>query len=293
MRPLRKSLRRSILALTVIAGFLLTSFFTVKGATKIRSKSVELTASAVTLEVGNIAALSAVMKPVNSTDKLTWSSSDENVASVNRYGTVTAAAPGEATITVTTSSRKTASCTVTVKKELTAQEVAALINGDFLTEDDVKRLISENTLSEEEIKALLGETGEWTGSKEVPVISGQSFPMLVSDPDGTGIIGNITGLTVRKTHATTSFVHDNRSSFLPYRYDIVLTGEVLSIKEEQKGKYVSDITLGSPDKSANIAGHCEITSCALAGTGLTEIITIYSAYDIDEYFIESVVWKQK
>lgn len=46
-------------------------------------------------------------------DKLTWTSSDEAVATVDQNGTVTAVAPGTATITVSAGEDVTATCTVT------------------------------------------------------------------------------------------------------------------------------------------------------------------------------------
>ena len=53
----------------------------------------------------------------------TWTSSDESVATVSDNGTVTAVAPGTATVTVTDSkSGQTASCTVRCNWEETAQE---------------------------------------------------------------------------------------------------------------------------------------------------------------------------
>ncbi|MEE1055746.1 MAG: Ig-like domain-containing protein [Acutalibacteraceae bacterium] len=55
------------------------------------------------------------MNPVNLVDTYTWTSSDESVATVNKFGNVTAVGVGTATITVTSSNGKTATCTVVVK----------------------------------------------------------------------------------------------------------------------------------------------------------------------------------
>lgn len=77
--------------------------------------SVELDQNEVTLEVGDTEALVATVLPENATNKtLTWSSSNEDVATV-KDGDVTAVGVGEATITVTTVDGEfTASCDVTV-----------------------------------------------------------------------------------------------------------------------------------------------------------------------------------
>ena len=63
------------------------------------------------------ATLAAIIAPDNATDKsVTWTSSNENVATVDENGQVTAVGPGTATITVTTADGGyTATCEVTVK----------------------------------------------------------------------------------------------------------------------------------------------------------------------------------
>lgn len=60
--------------------------------------------------------LTATVSPANADARLTWSSSDSDVATVNSKGEVTAVATGKAVITVKTTNGKTASCTVTVRK---------------------------------------------------------------------------------------------------------------------------------------------------------------------------------
>ena len=80
-------------------------------------ESIELDHSELYLEPGETEALNATVLPDNATNKtVTWSSSDEDVASVGSDGSVTAVADGTATITATAEDGGlTASCTVTVK----------------------------------------------------------------------------------------------------------------------------------------------------------------------------------
>ena len=59
--------------------------------------------------------LKASVKPKQSTDFLTWSSSNKKIAKVDKYGQVTALKKGKIKITVKASSRKKAFCTITVK----------------------------------------------------------------------------------------------------------------------------------------------------------------------------------
>ncbi len=82
-------------------------------------ESISLSETSLTMEEGETAVLVAEVLPENATDKtLTWSSSDETVATVND-GTVTAITAGEATITAKAGD-KTAECSVTVNEKYTA-----------------------------------------------------------------------------------------------------------------------------------------------------------------------------
>ena len=58
--------------------------------------------------------LSAAISPENSTESLTWQSSNPDIADVSENGVVTALSKGAAKITARTGSGKTATCTVTV-----------------------------------------------------------------------------------------------------------------------------------------------------------------------------------
>ena len=80
-------------------------------------ESVSLDKEAAELEEGQSLTLVATVLPENATNKnVTWSSSDDKVATVDATGKVTAVAAGEATITVTTEDgSKTDTCQVTVK----------------------------------------------------------------------------------------------------------------------------------------------------------------------------------
>ena len=81
--------------------------------------SVTLDKSELTLTEGDTETLTATVLPDDATNKsVTWSSSNEAVATVDQNGTVTAIAVGSATVTATsqTDSTKSASCEVAVEK---------------------------------------------------------------------------------------------------------------------------------------------------------------------------------
>lgn len=67
-----------------------------------------------TLKVGETKTIKVNVTPATSTDKLSWSSSNPKVASVDGSGKITAVKPGETVVSVTTESGKSASIKVTV-----------------------------------------------------------------------------------------------------------------------------------------------------------------------------------
>ena len=86
---------------------------------------ITLDKTAVEVEVGKDVTLTASATPAGATlPAITWTSSDETVATVDATGKVTAVKAGTATITAT-AGELTATCTVTVK------EAALLTNGDL------------------------------------------------------------------------------------------------------------------------------------------------------------------
>ncbi len=86
----------------------------IKITVKVPATKVKLSKKKATLKVGKSLKLKAKMTPANSTDKLTWKTSNKKVATVKK-GKVTAKKKGKATITVKTQSGKTAKCKITVK----------------------------------------------------------------------------------------------------------------------------------------------------------------------------------
>lgn len=82
----------------------------------IKSTKLKLNKKSIALEVGKTFKIIESMTPKNTTDNVTFSSNNKNVASVDNTGKIKALKPGKATITVKTTSGKTKKMTVTVKK---------------------------------------------------------------------------------------------------------------------------------------------------------------------------------
>ncbi|MBR5255149.1 MAG: Ig domain-containing protein [Bacteroidales bacterium] len=89
-------------------------------------ESITLNKSSLELKAGETATLTATVKPDNATNKtVSWSSSNSSVATVDAAGKVSAVAEGTATITAKAGD-KTATCTVTVKKNVVDVESITL-----------------------------------------------------------------------------------------------------------------------------------------------------------------------
>lgn len=81
------------------------------------STGITLDQTSLEMNSGTTAQLTATLSPEGAFGNVTWSSSDESVATVDAYGVVTAVAGGTCTITATAGgSLKTATCSVTVKQ---------------------------------------------------------------------------------------------------------------------------------------------------------------------------------
>lgn len=74
--------------------------------------------SAVSISKGRSYKLKTAITPINGDTKITYSSSDTNVATVNSFGLIKALNPGSAKITVKTANSKSAVVSVTVNEEL-------------------------------------------------------------------------------------------------------------------------------------------------------------------------------
>ena len=76
-------------------------------------ESISLNQEAISMVVGDEENLTATVEPEGAADKVEWTSSDEDVVTVDENGKITAVGEGTATITATAGG-KTATCTVTV-----------------------------------------------------------------------------------------------------------------------------------------------------------------------------------
>ena len=123
--------------------------------------AISLDQSELNLTEGDTAWLNATVSPDDATDRtLIWTSSDESVVRVSENGEVTAVAPGNATVTVTSSNGMTASCSVTVIAKVIAVTEVVLDNTSLeMTEGDTVSLTATVNPADATDKTLT-----WTSS---------------------------------------------------------------------------------------------------------------------------------
>lgn len=136
----------------------------------ISSTGITLNKTKLSLEKGKSETLTATVTPENSTDTITWESSDKTKSTVDNNGKVTAIAEGTTTITAKTTSGKTATCTVTVTKPICKHTNKTTIpakaatctekgNNEYKICDDCGKVfkadgVTETTVEAEKTKAL-------------------------------------------------------------------------------------------------------------------------------------------
>ena len=137
----------------------------------IKETGVKLNKTSLKLEENEGEKLVATIQPTNATNKtITWSSSNTNVATVNKEGFVTAKKEGTATITAKTANGKKATCKVTVKNPVIAvtniklDRTVLMLDKDHYNTADLSATVSPNNATD--------KTVTWTSSnKSVATVS--------------------------------------------------------------------------------------------------------------------------
>lgn len=146
--------------------------------------SVSISPTSKTLGVGETFQLTATIAPSTAIDKgVAWTSSDEQVATVDENGKVTALHVGTCLITVSTNDgNKTASCTVTVTDTPTGIEDIAACNPVYAEEGAIR--IEASELLTARVITITGATiyqNETSGHIRIPATAGIYFVQLIKD----------------------------------------------------------------------------------------------------------------
>jgi hypothetical protein len=160
-------------AITTVAGGALAIRMMFEIPTAVASVSLNKTTTS--LKVGDQETLTATVLPEDATNKdVTWTSSNDAVATVNALGRITAVAAGTATITVTTDDGgHTAQCVVTVTSESSIVELEA---------DDVLKVYPNPTSD-----VLYVQTEEAVQRIDVLNLQGQLLKQIFGDVNSISV----------------------------------------------------------------------------------------------------------
>ena len=139
---------------------------------KVTTKSLSISKKKLTLQTKKSTTLTLERNPISATEKITWTSSNTKVATVNSKGKVTAKKAGTTTITARTSNGKKVTCKVTVRApKVTLRKTSASIKvgntaairikSTYPAKDEVKSYKSSNKKV-----ATVNRNGKVTGVKK-------------------------------------------------------------------------------------------------------------------------------
>jgi uncharacterized protein YjdB len=211
--------------------------------------SITLDKSSLELTEGETATLVATVKPDNATDKtVTWTSDKASVATVDANGKVTAVAEGTATITAKAGD-KTATCSVTVKKNTVAVESVTLDKSSLeLTEGETATLTA--TVKPDN---ATNKTVTWSSDKtSVATVDANGKVTAVAEGTAT-----ITAKAGDKTATCSVTVKKNviavESVTLDITSTILNTGETLTLTATVKPDNATDKTVTWSSSNSSVA----------------------------------------
>ena len=161
----------AIITVTMKSGATASCKVTVQSK-KVTTKSLKMEQSKLTVLKGSKTTLAVKRNPISATEKITWSSSNTKVVTVDKNGKITAKKAGTATITAKSANGKKATCKVTVKdaKVTLAKTKATIkvgqsttikIKSTYPANDKVKSYKSSNKKV-----ATVDKNGKVTGKKK-------------------------------------------------------------------------------------------------------------------------------
>ena len=148
--------------------------------------SIAVSSTSKKMEVNQTAQLTATVTPADATEKVQWTSSNTDVATVNDTGFVTAKATGTVTITVKNSDgKKSATCVVDVTRQVSTSESYVGYYADVDGDGTVDGIIFADLLH--------GKTGQWgdsNGTYTIPTIESTKVKSYkISQKDYTNQLG--------------------------------------------------------------------------------------------------------
>lgn len=200
---------------------------------------VEIDPASVTIDEGESISLTAVPVPEGTILKgLVWSSSDPEIVSVDRFGTVTGLKAGEAVITVSNAAGLKAECTVTVKES----EVEPGVDTEAPT-------VPEKLEAKEVTSSTV--TVKWSASKDKEGVAGY---VIYVDGLEIGRVAD-TEAVIKNLKADTEYeisvrAYDEAGNFSEATVITVRTEKASGSGSEGSGSEGADGTTGSPTVEA-------------------------------------------
>ena len=247
------------------------------GATQ--AEGVSITAEgATTLKAGGTVQLRATVTPETATDKsVTWSSSDNNIATVNAEGLVTAVGVGTAAITCTNSAGQTATLNITVE----ATPVSSItLNRTTAALKVSGTLQLEATVSPE---TATDKTVTWSSSNEniatvntegiVTAISIGEATITATAADGSGVTA--TCIVAVEPTLVSSITLSATSATLNKGENLTLTAAITPSDATDKSITwaSSDVTVTTVNENGEVTavgpGTATITATAADGSGVS------------------------
>lgn len=237
--------------------------------------SIALDATSATLYVGGTKKLNATIAPADASDKsMTWTSSNNGVATVTSAGVVTAVAKGTATITVTTINGKTATCAITVSPQY--PDAISMISSLKLYEGETQRIDVTYTPANVEVKTLT-----WTSSNTaVATVAADGTVTAVKAGTATLTAASANGktaacaLTVQPKYPTRISLN-SYSQVVPMGKTVVLnaTIEPADVKDKTINWSSSNTSVATVDANGKVTalsqGNTVITAASPGGASAT------------------------
>lgn len=228
-----------------------------------------------TLNVGETKTIAVKVTPADSTDKLTWTSSNPEIATVDANGKVAAIKAGETTITVTTTSGKSATLKVTVLQPATGIELneekvdlkvgetvqlAAAILPDESTDTEVVWATSDASIATVDANGLVAAVA--LGEADITV-SVKANPEIKSVCKVSVVPTLATLITLDKTSVT---VVEGTE------FDLVATVLPDDVTDKTVAWSSSDETIATVDDKGHVkvlgSGECDIIAATTDGSDL-------------------------
>lgn len=236
---------------------------------------ISLNKSVLNLRINQTEKLTATITPENAVDQtITWSSSNPKVASVDNVGNVTALTLGTTVITVTTSNKRTAECSVTVSNYEISQSELTFQLGKGNPKTAVLSVKSDDTLvkdviwsSDNEVVATVAKKED--GSAEVTAVSAGTAKIAAKMPDGTILYCAVSVMADATTpeYPVTNIILDKTSLLLFEGQSEQLTAKILPENATDKS-----ITWSSSDLNIATVDHTgKVTAVSIGEVVVTAV----------------------